>query len=416
MSYSDIQMVIASQIAYMDFNSAVVDSGQYTVKELLEMELESASGEKRDRVNRILKLMEQDEGKICADWVIRDIRNDQKDSGMYACMLETGERRGLVAFRGSEDMKNPDNLKKDWIESDLGLLNSALTPQQAEAERYIRDLYRKYGSEYDHFGMTGHSLGGNLAEHATITAPDRMRDKIDRCLNLDGPGMSKMYLTAHANDIRKSEGLIDHYQWSLIGTLLYTVPGTNYQTVKANTPDDRGALSIVWRHDTKNLDDYYDGDGNLVPGDKDWLSRHTKEITERLDQSICLYTGTIGAAILYDFMDMTMDAVQNLCGEFQQSFAQGGMAKFSVQERVLYEAANQMQGASEIIRAIHVKTESIGKELSMNSMATGYIKYKLWRTENRMERLVEQIQSCASKGKDCAQAYQRYDGMIAQKY
>ncbi len=46
MSYSDIQMVIASQLAYMDFNSAAVDSGSYTVKELLEMEKESASGEK----------------------------------------------------------------------------------------------------------------------------------------------------------------------------------------------------------------------------------------------------------------------------------------------------------------------------------------------------------------------------------
>ncbi len=416
MSYSDLQMVIASQIAYMDFNSAAVDSGQYTVKELLEMELESAGGDKREKINRLLNLMEREEGKSCADWVIRDIRNDQKNSGMYACMLETGEKDALVAFRGSEDMSNPEHLQKDWIESDLGLLNSIQTPQQAEAERYIRDLYQKYGSEYDHFGMTGHSLGGNLAEHAAITAPDGMRDKIDRCLNLDGPGMSEMYLTAHANDIRKSKGIIDHYQWSAIGTLLNTVPGTNYQTVKAKTPDDEGALSIVWRHDTKNLDDYFDENGNLIPGDKDWLARHTKEISGLLDHFICMSMGTIGAAILYNFMDMTMDAIQNLYEKFQQSFVQGGMVQFSVQKQALYEASDQIQRASETVKAVQMETESIRKELSMNSLAAGYIKYRLWRTENRMERLAGQIQSCASKGKDCAQVYQRYDGMIAQKY
>jgi len=127
----------------------------------------------------------------------------------------------------------------------LGLLNSTLTPQQAVAERYVRKLYEKYGDEYTHFGMTGHSLGGNLAEHATITAPDYMRKKIDRCVNLDGPGFSEQYLLAHASDIQKSKGKIDHYQWSFVGTLLNTVPGTNYRTVEADMPDDKGAIKVV---------------------------------------------------------------------------------------------------------------------------------------------------------------------------
>ena len=416
MRCSDIQMVIASQIAYMDFNSAAVDSGEYTVGELLEMELESSNPSNKETIEYIQKLMQSDQGKECANLVIKDICNDQKNTGMYACMLETGDGEAMIAFRGSENWKDPDNLLKDWIGSDLGLLNSVLTPQQARAEQYVRDIYAKYGDQYNHFNLTGHSLGGNLAEHATITAPDSMRKKIDRCLNLDGPGVSQTYLAAHADDIHKSQGIIDHYQWSVIGALLNTVPGTNYQTIKAKTPDDQGAMSIVWRHDTRNVVDY-DENGNMVPGEKDWLARHAKEISSLLDTLVTMsFPNMINLAILYNFADMSIDQIVNLWEQWKYSSAQGYETEFAVRTGSLYERMDELRNASETVKAIREETESIRKNMSMCSLSTGYLKYKLWRTGNSMERLSKNIQEYASVGENCVQTYQRYDRKIADSY
>jgi len=329
-------------------------------------------------------------------------------------MLETGKGEAMIAFRGSEDFKNPDNLMKDWIGSDLGLLNSALTPQQAMAERYMNRLYQKYGDDYNSFNITGHSLGGNLAEHAAITAPDNMRSRIDRCVNLDGPGFSKTYLVAHANDIRKSRGIIDHYQWSLVGTLLNAAPGTNYRTIKAKTPEDKGALSIFWRHDTKNVTEF-DKNGNVLPGEKDWLSQHTKEISNLIDNSL-LSIGILGAAVLYNFMDIAIDEIRNLMEWSQEAFIQGGRAEFSVRIKPLYDCMGQFANAEEIIRSVCMETENIRANLALHSLSGGYIKYKLWRTTNSMERLANRIRTYRDVGETCVELYQRHDRTAAEKY
>lgn len=415
MKCSDIQMVIASQLAYIDFNQAAVDSGQYTVRELLEMELESAGTEKRASIENVLKLMETEQGSKCADWVLKDVCNDQRNSGMYACMLETDEGEAMIAFRGSEDAANPDNLVKDWIGSDLGLLNNALTPQQAAAGFYMQRLYEKYGDEYNTFNLTGHSLGGNLAEHATITAPDGMRSKIERCLNLDGPGFSQTYLIAHANDIKKSTGIIDHYQWSAVGTLLNTVPGTNYRTVKAETPDDKGNMSILWRHDTKNIKEY-DENGNMVSGEKDWLAQHTKEISNLLDFSICRLIPTTGLALLYNFADMTLDEIREIKERWKETFIQGNKVEFAVQANALSESMEQLKNMEETIRLIQMETENVRKALDMHSLSAGYIKYKLWRLESSMERQAKHMKDYSSKGEECVRLYQRYESTIAGNY
>lgn len=415
MRCSDIQMIIASQIAYMDFNQAAVDSGQYTVRELLEMELESASGEKRGNIENLLRLMEQEQGRACGDWILRDICNDQERSGMYACMLDTGDGGAMIAFRGSEDISNPDNLMKDWIGSDLGLLNSALTPQQAMAEKYVCELYEKYGKEYSSFNLTGHSLGGNLAEHAAITAPDSMREKIDGCVNLDGPGFSQTYLMAHANDIRKSQGLIDHYQWSVVGTLLHTIPGSNYRTIRAETPEDKGALSILWRHDTRNVKDF-DENGNVLPGEKDWLARHMKEISCLLDMEIYKVMPTIGLALLYNFADMVFDEIRNLKERWQQYFTGGGRAEFKIHAAAVYENMEQIRNAAEILESIQMEVEAVRADMNMHSLSASYIKYKLWQMENSMNSLAGRMKGCASKGEECVQLYQRHDGAAAVHY
>ena len=66
----------------------------------------------------------------------------------------------MIANRGSESY-DLEQLFKDWIVADIGLLNHALTTQQARATIYMQELWEKYGDQYDSFSVTGHSLGGN---------------------------------------------------------------------------------------------------------------------------------------------------------------------------------------------------------------------------------------------------------------
>lgn len=121
MSYTDSQMVIAAQIAYMDWDADAVNSG-LTVREYLELAKSSGDPKLRDQAASLLRRIEETPGaQSCADWVIKDVRNNNNTTGMYACMIETGDGEALIAFRGSET-DSIDDYILDWGASDAGLL------------------------------------------------------------------------------------------------------------------------------------------------------------------------------------------------------------------------------------------------------------------------------------------------------
>ena len=89
MRYPDIQMIIASQIAYMDFDRDAVDAGCYTVNELLKMELNKGDEERREVIQKLMNRIDENPiTRACGKWKVKDIRNNQSTSGMYACLLD----------------------------------------------------------------------------------------------------------------------------------------------------------------------------------------------------------------------------------------------------------------------------------------------------------------------------------------
>ena len=194
--HTDAEMLLITQIAYLDVPYYWAEN-RYSIDQIIyikEQELKriDASGTltkaQQDQLNCInnIRNIAEKEHIDYHNWCIRDVRNHESESGMYACLVDTGDGDAVVGFRGSESFDG-EQTWKDWVQNDFGLLNNTVTPQQKDAQDYTRYLYEKYGDDYDSFDFSGHSLGGNLAEHASLTAPEAMQSKIDRSINFDGP-------------------------------------------------------------------------------------------------------------------------------------------------------------------------------------------------------------------------------------
>jgi len=190
------------------------------MKETLQGDLKGKDKNQKETLDNLINLCEENDIDI-SDWKVVD-RYDSK-SGMYACVIDTGGGNAIVGFRGSEGY-DTEQKHKDWITSDFGLANTALTVQQADAEEYMEEVCKKYGKRFKSFTTSGHSLGGNLASHAGLTAPEGM--KIDRIYNLDGPGNSSEYYAMHKKECQERGHLVDHVQWSLVGVIFDPVPGS----------------------------------------------------------------------------------------------------------------------------------------------------------------------------------------------
>lgn len=82
---------------------------------------------------------------IVKKWSISAVHDSNSDNGFYACVIDTGDGNAIVAYRGSEGMGSDEkglaNLQHDWIEADLGILNSdgekKTTNQYQEAKKML---------------------------------------------------------------------------------------------------------------------------------------------------------------------------------------------------------------------------------------------------------------------------------------
>ena len=250
--YTDHELQIIAQLAYFNFTDKAVGS----LKSMVDMELgsifrdkdayiylknqvlttrkfdENSGGAWDSRENATIELMDHlanpendsfinDDDKnvnwkAISEWKLVDIRDLNGYNGFYAITIETPKGM-IVGFRGSEsygDLQTP----LDWVISDFALLGNEMTIQQGAAGEYM-----EYLSEIDKYTgrewvVTGHSLGGNLAEHALITAPENMN--VTKGVSFDGPGVSDYYRTVNAHLLGERSSRLVHYQYSFVGGLL----------------------------------------------------------------------------------------------------------------------------------------------------------------------------------------------------
>lgn len=278
MEYNDLQLRAFSAIAYMNLTNAFEakhagKQGTVPLSELL--------GEKDKKKLRALGIEDSEFNQ----WKIRSIYDRNDENGFYSCIIETSPGSAAVAFRGSESMSKLDNTVNDWIGSDLKLVNSICTQQHGA----VRDFFEEEKDilkEYEHLTLTGHSLGGNLAEYGTIISSEYGLDSIiDQCVNLDGPGFSNEFIDKYKLQIEKMKGKMKHYRWSLVGSLLFELPGVEQIDLKVSNDAnklDKENYSVLTRHDTK----YLETDGkNFVKGEQEKVALTTSYLSKQLDKA-----------------------------------------------------------------------------------------------------------------------------------
>lgn len=292
--YTEEELLIATQIAYYNFDPAIINELTYenngyspTLQMILDRDKQIFDAQKSDPsaypgiktiyeercyldpnktssaydIERTDAARERYEsiksGEICQGWALADYHNENSTTGLVGCLLETGPNNNgkngaIIAFRGSES----DGLQQvllDWGISDIGLLSAYETLQQASAEKYTQFVNDYYGDKYDYVATTGHSLGGALSFHSALTAPQPLWEKIVQAYSMDGPGTSDEYLITHADYIARMASrpdVMQHRGWSWVGTLLLQLPCADYKWLQVS---DAMSNFLLFKHDTASI-------------------------------------------------------------------------------------------------------------------------------------------------------------------
>lgn len=297
--YSDRDLMVATQIAYYDITEDQLEKcgGSGTVRELLNAgtthrELQSKVNHAEEEGVELKKRMAEKDlalyeeivsiGSKYGDWRVVDVRNTNQETGFYSVLLETDLEHAIIGFRGSES-SDYNQVLKDWINADFGLLMAKDTLQQQNAADYMADINRRYA--YSYYAAAGHSLGGNLAEHAAIAAPDDMRSKLKQVISFDGPGYSGEYILRNQELIGKVVYPVKHYRWSLIGALL-TQPSCAESRIIMVTEDIRSYTekeALYIRHATPFIQ--WEGEA-VTDGNEDLLSVAMGKWSRSVDDTV----------------------------------------------------------------------------------------------------------------------------------
>lgn len=459
-AHSDEEMMMATQIAYLDFDNNNGECNR-NVQEIIDafvsenchydgqgnlclndgVASDNHTRKQFEVVNNIINLENSSNGRINLDsWTVKDVCNDESKTGYVGMLIDTGDGNAIIGNRGSESY-NGEQTRKDWIEADLGLLDSSLTGQQDRAAKYMNELWYKYGDNYDKFSVAGHSLGGNLSQHMTVFAPAAMRSKLDHTINFDGPGFSDEYIRLNADRISDTCVIMDRYQWSWVSSLLIPLTGVADHIVRAHDEEGMGfPKGALFRHDTHNVE--FDEFGNVQVGDESSLSQLLGPIVEYIEKAgddpvqdiLSLLGFTLDAEAGCKAVAFTIAAVYGLkliiaavqlfvsvassIGEFIQNIYYNYIAP---QVSGIYEVSISSMRACKAdmlqdirsMEALNASIDSLAKSIRYDSATSSYYKSRLLLAQNSLENNINKIKKLVNKLDTYANQYSSVDSRVA---
>lgn len=194
--FKEVDNVILSQIAYLDFEGIVpgVDTDEFvTVAEAyqafaMQNDMENIAKLKymSEDTPHVLRLMSEGErfAKAKLSKYINQV--DQLEGIQFAALhIELDDGTIYIAFRGTDDHLVA------W-EEDFSMSYKTVPAQKAAASY----LYMMMDEETKRFRVGGHSKGGNLAVFAAMKYPEHLKERIIEVFDNDGPGFEEDVLAS----------------------------------------------------------------------------------------------------------------------------------------------------------------------------------------------------------------------------
>ena len=215
---SDVDLVILSELSYLDYNSVYLqgDKMEYRpLKDILNSTDEGELGKHSLNYKNDLKLLRKAcEGERFSEVGVGGFLNEaDRETQIAAVIFRLSSGQEAVAFRGT------DSRVAGWKE-DFEMVYKMPVRAQERAVSYINQVGEYLG---DKFVVAGHSKGGNLAVYAAMACDKGIRDKIGRVCSFDGPGFK--YDVYDSEGFKDIEGRLDVIvpRQSIVGLLLNVI-------------------------------------------------------------------------------------------------------------------------------------------------------------------------------------------------
>lgn len=460
--HNDAEMLLATQLAYLNVDIYARrnsdPSNALTVNEIIDRveayyrgreNLNALERSQLGTIENIRNMMAENHLEYCGNWKILDYCNKNTETGFYAVTMDTGFGDTIIGFRGSETIEDMQQAILDWGIADFGLLNSSLTEQQRNAQDYVRHINQTYyrDGNYQTISFTGHSLGGNLAEHAVITAEDDLLDKIDRSTNWDGPGFSDEYIKLHSKngDIQDAADKLDHFQWSLVSSLLNPIPGAN--TVNIDSKEEKTDKKMMgledWRlqrHHPKNVI-FYNGDVKVIPPEEaDLYFRVMGPASRALENTPAMklikHVPFIGTAVyalnklnkVISLVRLADTAITNFAEDFANALKETAVelkkrymhskvsGVYSITPAGVQSSCDVLDRCGSRMREISDEIRRISSSLPYDSVSGNYYRIKLLTLSAQVCSDGKKAERCASAGREAAGILKQADVNVSGKF
>lgn len=219
--FNEVDNLIFSQLSYMDFSGVIpeIDNRQFiTIREARDkyfiLHEEEENSKETVLIRNSIELLKKmaDSRRFSGIRLSNYIQKTdvEQETQFSAVCIEPDRKTVYIAYRGTDD--TIVGWKEDF---NMGFMEAV--PSQTEAVHYLEQVMRH---KLKKIILGGHSKGGNLAIYAAVNCTEKIKKKIVRIYNNDGPGFTKKMVHSSGYKAMLPKIVMIVPESSMIGMLL----------------------------------------------------------------------------------------------------------------------------------------------------------------------------------------------------
>lgn len=338
------------------------------------------------------------------------------------CYTDENDENPVVAYRGT------GGTQEAWVDNFEGGFQTDTKMQQLAAD------FMKYEcANYTDITVTGHSKGGNMSQYATVMCSGQ----VSKCISFDGQGFNKDFIEENEDKVREASPKIKSVAAynDYVNILLTPIAGTILYVENDNT--------IAAAHSSLSLlaNNEYDEFGNFTSGKSQAVTvKGLKGITDSLveklsdlsakDQDVISYiTGsTVATALsindLSDAQATMAQLMEKVSTALVDKMSDTGFLKLEdckLSTTYLYMDTDSVLRCSHMlydsisdIRYIRQRIDFIQNNLAFNVASKIYVKNKLERMIDDIEKVICSIRLYTSTIDEVVSRYESRETQIRE--